>query len=37
MASLLGLLQRYLERLGYAVDVAGTREAAIERFAPRDG
>ena len=30
--SLLGLLRRYLERLGYAVDVAPTSEAALEKF-----
>lgn len=30
--ALLGLLQRYLERLGYEVDVAGTPEAALAHF-----
>jgi DNA-binding response OmpR family regulator len=30
--SLLGLLQRYLERSGYEVDVAETPEAALARF-----
>jgi two-component system, cell cycle sensor histidine kinase and response regulator CckA len=30
--SLVGLLRRYLERLGYAVDVAATAEAALELF-----
>jgi CheY-like chemotaxis protein len=31
--SLLGLLRRYLERLGYVVDVAETSEAAWDLFA----
>jgi two-component system, cell cycle sensor histidine kinase and response regulator CckA len=30
--ALLGLLQRYLERLGYAVDVAETPQAALAHF-----
>jgi CheY-like chemotaxis protein len=30
--SLLGLLQRYLERLGYEIDVAATPAAALEHF-----
>ncbi len=30
--SLLGLLKLYLERLGYAVDVAATPQAALEYF-----
>ncbi len=30
--SLLGLLQRYLERLGYETDVAATPEAALAHF-----
>jgi DNA-binding response OmpR family regulator len=30
--SLLDLLRRYLERLGFAVDVASTPEAALEQF-----
>jgi CheY-like chemotaxis protein len=30
--SLLRLLRRYLERLGYAVEVASTSEAALEKF-----
>lgn len=30
--SLLKLLQRYLERLGYRTDVAATAEEALERF-----
>jgi DNA-binding NtrC family response regulator len=30
--SLLGLLQRYLERLGYEVEVAATSEAALAHF-----
>jgi CheY-like chemotaxis protein len=30
--TLLALLQRYLERLGYEVDVAGTPEAALASF-----
>jgi CheY-like chemotaxis protein len=30
--SLLGLLQRYLERLGYKIDVAATPAAALEHF-----
>jgi CheY-like chemotaxis protein len=31
-ASLLNLLQRYLERLGYAVDIAATAEDALAIF-----
>ncbi|HEY1755620.1 MAG TPA: response regulator [Bryobacteraceae bacterium] len=30
--ALLSLLERYLERLGYAVDVAATPQAALKRF-----
>jgi CheY-like chemotaxis protein len=30
--SLLGLLQRYLERLGYKIDVAATPAAALKHF-----
>jgi two-component system cell cycle sensor histidine kinase/response regulator CckA len=30
--ALLGLLQRYLERLGYAVEVAGNAQAALAKF-----
>jgi CheY-like chemotaxis protein len=30
--ALLGLLQRYLERLGYAVEVAQTPQAALAKF-----
>jgi DNA-binding response OmpR family regulator len=30
--ALLGLLQRYLERLGYRIDVAGNAQAALEHF-----
>jgi CheY-like chemotaxis protein len=30
--AILELLQRYLERLGYGVDLAGTSEAALARF-----
>ena len=32
-AALLALLTRYLERLGYQVDIAGSGEEALERFA----
>jgi DNA-binding response OmpR family regulator len=35
--SLLGLLRRYLERLGYDVDVAETSEAALAHFTSDPG
>jgi two-component system response regulator HydG len=36
-AALLNLLQRYLTRLGYEVEVAGDAEDALDRFAAAPG